>query len=84
MQDNITVGKLTGCRVCDVIEDHYEYLIWANKQGMLMFTKIVTETIAEHAGYKNKQRHQEEEIEPYDKDLKDQNYLEIDFDDVPF
>jgi len=65
MQDSITVGKLTGCRVCDVIEEHYEYLIWANKQGMLMFTKIVTETIAEHAGYKNKQQHYDEEVAPW-------------------
>lgn len=65
MQDKITVGKLSGCRVCDVIEDHYEYLIWADKQGLLKFQGIVTETIKEHAGFKNQQRHYTEEIEPY-------------------
>ena len=65
MTDKIMVGKLSGCRVCDVIPDHYEYLVWANKQGLLHFTKIVVETISEHAGYKDQQRFIEEEIKPY-------------------
>lgn len=25
--DILTFGKLKGCRVCDVIQDHYNYLI---------------------------------------------------------
>lgn len=65
MTDKITVGKLQGCRVCDVIQDHYEYLIWADKSGLMKFTKIVVETIQEHAGYKDQQRHYEEEVAPY-------------------
>lgn len=65
LTDKITVGKLSGCRVCDVVEDHYEYLIWAEKSGLFKYTKIVTETIQEHAGYKNQQRHYTEEVEPY-------------------
>jgi hypothetical protein len=75
MQDKITVGKLQGCRVCDVIEDHYEYLIWADKSGLMKFTGIVVETIQEHAGYKNQQRHYDEEVKPW---------IEPDLDDVPF
>jgi len=65
MTDKIMVGKLSGCRVCDVIPDHYEYLVWANKCGMLHFTKIVVETIQEHAGFKAQQRFIEEEVKPY-------------------
>lgn len=65
MQDKILVGKLQGCRVCDVIQDHYEYLIWAEKSGLMKYTKIVVETIQEHAGFKNQQRFIEEEIKPY-------------------
>jgi hypothetical protein len=65
MTDKIPVGKLRDCRVCDVIQDHYEYLIWANKQGLLLFSKIVTETITEHAGFKNQQVHYAEEVAPY-------------------
>ena len=65
LQDTIRVGKLSGCRVCDVIPDHYEYLIWADKQGILKFTGIVIETIKEHAGFAAQRRHYEEEIAPY-------------------
>jgi hypothetical protein len=65
LTDKITVGKLSGCRVCDVIPDYYEYLIWADKAGLLKFQKIVVETIQEHAGYKNQQRHYDEEVAPY-------------------
>lgn len=65
LHSKITVGKLQGCRVCDVVQDHYEYLIWAEKSGLFKFTKIVTETIQEHAGYKAQQRFIEEEIKPW-------------------
>ncbi len=49
--DQITFGKLKGCRVCDVIEDHYEYLIWAEKQGYCKFQHIVIETIQDMANF---------------------------------
>ena len=65
LTDTIQVGKLTGCRVCDVIEDHYEYLIWADKQGLLKFQGLVVETIAEQAGFKAEQQHYREEVEPW-------------------
>lgn len=65
MTDVIHVGKLQGCRVCDVIPEHYEYLIWADKQGLLKFTRIVTETIKEHFSNKNWETHQEQEVTPW-------------------
>ena len=40
-------------------------MIWAEKSGLMKFTKIVVETIQEHAGYKAQQRHYEEEIKPW-------------------
>ena len=43
MLDKLTFGKLKDCRVCDVAQDHYEYLIWAEKNG---FVKFQPETIA--------------------------------------
>lgn len=49
--DTITFGKLKDCRVCDVIEDHYEYLIWAEKNGYMRFQQIVLETIQEAAHF---------------------------------
>ena len=91
--DTITVGKLTGCRVCDVIQDHYEYLIWADKQGLLKFQGLVVEIIAEQAGFKAEQQHYREEIAPYVSEADTIPILEneelwssrvIDQDDVPF
>lgn len=87
MTDKILVGKLQGCRVCDVIQDHYEYLIWADKAGLMKFTKIVVETIQEHAHFKGQQRHYEEEVKPWEKDDYDESDFDIqqiDLDDVPF
>jgi hypothetical protein len=88
LQDKITVGKLQGCRVCDVVQDHYEYLIWAEKSGLFKFTKIVTETIQEHAGYRAQQRYIEEEIKPWLEDdlVKREREMirSILDDDVPF
>lgn len=51
LTDKLTFGKLKDCRVCDVIQDHHEYLIWAEKQGYVKFHPIVIETIQEIAGY---------------------------------
>lgn len=82
LTDKITSGKLAGCRVCDVIQDHYEYLMWADKAGLLKFQKIVVETIQEHAGFKNQQRHFEEEEKPW---LESAEPLPLILDDdVPF
>ena len=49
--DQITFGKLKGCRVCDVIEDYHEYLIWAEKQGYIKFQPIVIEVIQDAANF---------------------------------
>lgn len=86
LTDKITVGKLSGCRVCDVIQDHYEYLIWADKAGLLKFSKIVVETIQEHAGYKAQQQHYLEEVAPYTKEYDEPTRQELDFsdEDIPF
>ena len=88
LTDKIMVGKLTGCRVCDVVPDHYEYLIWAEKSGLFKFTKIVTETIQEHAGYKSQQRYIQEEVKPWLEDdlVKQEREIvrSIQEDDVPF
>jgi uncharacterized protein (DUF3820 family) len=52
LTDKLTFGKLKDCRICDVIQDHYEYLIWANKQGFVQFQKEVTDLIEEQANFK--------------------------------
>ena len=49
--DKITFGKLKDCRVCDVVQDHYEYLIWCEKQGFVKFSKEVEILICETASF---------------------------------
>lgn len=84
LTDTIKVGKLQGCRVCDVIPDYYEYLIWADREGVLKFTKRTIESIQEHALYKQQQQHYLEEVAPWQES--DSPELEdiIHIDDVPF
>ena len=86
LTDQITFGKLKGCRVCDVIEDHYEYLIWAEKQGYIKFQEIVVETIKEVAGYKKWQPPEEEDTSNKHQDLYEKiSRIDYDWeDDVPF
>lgn len=49
--DKLTFGKLSGCRVCDVVQDHYEYLIWCEKQGFVKFNREVEILICETASF---------------------------------
>jgi len=85
--DLIPLGKYKGCRVCDVIEDGYEYLIWAEKQGFLKYSAETVEIIKEAGHFMKEKRHYEEEEAPYEdgygevqKDLLD-TFAE---DDIPF
>ena len=68
--DKLTFGKFKDCRLCDIIQDHYEYLIWANKQGYVQFQKEVTDLIEEQA-------HFERFKEPEDTSNQHQDLYEI-------
>lgn len=83
MLDQIMFGKLKGCRVCDVIEDHHEYLIWAEKQGFCKFQQIVIETIQEAANF---QRWEDPEVaeKVVDTYQKVTSYWTDFDDDIPF
>ena len=85
LTDTLRFGKLNGCRVCDVIQDHYEYLIWCEKQGFVKFSKEVELLIAETASFKA--------WEPPDEDKPEEVWYDPEFgfysasiidDDVPF
>lgn len=65
LDDQITFGKLKGCRICDVVQDHYEYLIWAEKSGLVKYQPIVIETIQEMASFARWEQYIEEEVKPY-------------------
>lgn len=87
MLDKIAFGKLQDCRVCDVIEDHYNYLIWAEQQGYVKFQQVVTEAIQQQAGFEQEQPYLEhEEVDVHLKKQMFGKYIyQVDLaDDVPF
>jgi hypothetical protein len=69
LDDKLGFGKLRGCRICDVVEDHYEYLIWAEKSGLVKYSARTIEAISRAAGFAEAQRHYEEEVVPYLQDV---------------
>lgn len=80
--DKLQFGKFKDCRLCDIIQDHYEYLIWAEKQGYVKFQQDVTNLILEQA-------HFEKWVEPIKQDLYEVvttkvNYYSDIEDDIPF
>lgn len=83
LTDTITFGKLAGCRVCDVAQDHYEYLIWAEKSGFVKFQPEAIELIQEQASFAKWQVHYDEEVKPWF-DENSPPPLIFDEGDVPF
>lgn len=85
LTDKLTFGKFKDCRLCDIIQDHYEYLIWCEKQGFVKFSDEVTILIKEQASFKA--------FEPPEDDTQDEikdiyeKITRIDYDwedDIPF
>jgi len=65
MMDKLTIGKFANCRVCDIIADDFEYLIWLNKQGFVNFTAPVMSDLLSRAGFKEAEEHYQNEIAPW-------------------
>ena len=84
LTDTIGFGKLKGCRVCDVAQDHYEYLIWAEKSGYVKFQQEVVELIQEQASFAAWKINEAEEVDPYKDDFGLPKPIVFDDDDVPF
>ena len=86
--DTITFGKLKGCRICDVAQDHYEYLIWAEKSGYVKYQAEVVALIQEQASFAAWKIHEAQEVKPWFEDnlLKREREMirSIQDDDVPF
>jgi len=88
LSDKLTFGKFKDCRICDILEDNYEYLIWAEKNGYVKFQQIVIETIQETASFKAWEAPTElEKTDTYLKNATKGGYIfdESDwYDDIPF
>jgi uncharacterized protein (DUF3820 family) len=75
LTDKLTIGKFRGCRLCDIVEDEYEYLIWLEKSGMVKYSKEVIAKIHKIANFVEAKVHYQNEVKPY---------LDEDTDDVPY
>ena len=66
MMDKLTMGKFAGCRICDIIQEDFEYLIWLNKQGFANFTSPVMSDLLARAGFREAEETYKNEIEPWE------------------
>ena len=66
MMDKLTMGKFAGCRICDIIQEDFEYLIWLNKQGFANFTAPVMSDLLARAGFREAEEHYKNEVEPWE------------------
>ncbi len=75
--DKLPFGKFKDCRICDILAEEYEYLIFLEKDGYLKYNRDLTERIKQKAGFELEKVHYVQEILPYLLEDWDQN-------DVPF
>jgi uncharacterized protein (DUF3820 family) len=75
LEDKLSFGKYSDCRIRELIEHDPEYLQWMMKNKLLAFTSEVRNKLAAHLKALDDERHYTEEIKPYE----DQS-----FDDVPY
>lgn len=73
LNSTIAKGKLANCRVCDVAETDWEYLLWAHKQGYLPLDKAALQVVTAYQQQALQDQHYREEVAPY-----------VEFDDVPW
>lgn len=66
--DKLTFGKFKDCRVCDIL-DQYDYLIWAERQGFVKYSKEAIAAIQEAANFAAWETYQTEEITPWYEDV---------------
>ena len=81
LTDVLPFGKFQGCRICDCVEDNYEYFQWLTKNTQIQFSQDVLDTITEFWRQSTEQRFIEEEVKPWQSQT--QYFSDWD-DDIPF
>lgn len=74
LNDTLMMGKFKGCRVCDILADEYEYLLWLDSNKMVKFSQEVLTKIQAAITERDMDIYYSNEVAPY---------LD-DFDDLPF
>ena len=84
LKDVIPIGKLASCRVCDVIEDHYQYLQWLVSKGLIKLDPQAEEAISDYITAEAAARYYDEEIAPYMPNYHESQRYKDMFHDVPY
>ena len=70
LEDKIPRGKLQDCRVCDVVQDHWEYLEWTHSKQYIMLMPIALAAVRQAKSRHDYDRHYREEVLPWsDEDI---------------
>lgn len=75
LNDQLVFGKFKGCRVCDIIDSEYEYILWLDSNKMAKFSQKVLDKVSSLISERDADIYYTNEVKPY---------LDDDFDDLPF
>lgn len=51
--DSLTFGKFIGCRICDILAEEYDYLIWLERSGHVKYNRYLSDRIRQEAGFED-------------------------------
>jgi len=63
--DKFTFGKFQDCRVCDILPENYEYVLWLHEKSPYMFTTVVVSHARQLKMETVAKIHKKEEEDPY-------------------
>ena len=63
--DKLPIGKFRDCRICDIWDEDFEYLVWLHKQGLVQYNIETMQGILKRAGFHEEVVHYDNEIAPY-------------------
>lgn len=63
--DFLPIGKFKNCRVCDIIEDNWEYLKWMHTNTSAKFQQVVLDKITEKWKAASSAEYHANEVAPY-------------------
>lgn len=61
----LPIGKFKNCRVCDIIEDDWEYLKWMHANTSVKFQQVVLDKITKKWKTASNVEHHANEVAPY-------------------
>jgi len=65
LMDKLPFGKYKDCRICDIVDEEYDYLIWLEKNTSLLYNNVLVEKLKALANFSNNERYYEEEVLPF-------------------